>query len=97
MTAKLIRLVNPKLEKRYTAAANSVRETIYANVADGNDIHCDDVTIALARSVYECFYQMRDGGLSPSTVCREIDDFLQLMNDNLPKVKEMVWDWEKKG
>lgn len=87
----LIRFLDPKREKMFIRAAESAKEAIYAEVAEGTAVHIDDVTIALARSVYECFYSMQDGGRPPSQVCTEIDDFLELMNKNLPQIKKNVW------
>jgi phosphoribosyl-ATP pyrophosphohydrolase len=88
---ELVRFFDPKREKIFKNAAENAKESIYASVSEGKNVHCDDVTIALARSVYHCFYAMQTGGLSPAVVCNEIDDFIDLMRENLPKVKRNIW------
>lgn len=94
----LVRLLSPKREAFYRNAAKAAKDTIYASVHEGGRrAHCEEVTIALARAVYECFYQMQDAGLKPPFICEEIDGFMDLMQQNLPKIKSNVWNWEKEN
>lgn len=92
MMGDVIRLVDPKRETSYASAASNAVETLYAGVAmPSGDVHIDDLTIALARTVYELFYRMHDGYGNPAAVCKEMEDFKVLMDENLPKLKENIW------
>lgn len=89
----LLRFVDPKRERRYQRAAEAAKQSIYAEMADEHGMACDTLTTAMARTVYESFYEMYRCGLGPATISTEIDDFLDLMRDNLPKIKANVWRW----
>lgn len=92
---KLLRFLNPKKEKQYIRAAIDAKESIYAAMADPvSGMGCDELTVGLARTAYEVFYEMHRCGLNPSTIAEEIDGFLDLMKENLPKVKENIWQWD---
>ena len=94
----LLRMIDPKKEKLYANTAERARESIYAALSDQSKTsYSDQITVALARTVYEVFYQMHRGGLPADQICIEVDDFLKLMQDNLPGVKKNVWRWQSDG
>lgn len=92
----LVRFMDPNLEAKYKLAAENAKESIYAAVhVSGESTPCERLTIGLARTAYDVFYQMHYSGLSPATISQEIDDFMDLMKTNLPKIKQNVWNWSK--
>jgi len=76
--------------------AEQAQGVIYEGVSrEKNDIYIEDVTITLAHTVYKCFHEMGSEAVTPDIICAEIDSFLELMVENLPIVKQQVWELSK--
>lgn len=81
---QVVRFLDPAKEKIFTKAENAAIESLYTLLAEDKGVH--DITIALARTAYQCFIAFYNNGLSADEVCQEIDYFLNQMKENLSQL-----------
>lgn len=88
----------PRSKKLTDQAAELTANTLSMSVTDSdNNAYLEDVTTTLVKVVYKTIYMMYEKKVSPETIMREADFILETLQQNIPTVKQNIWNWAKEA